>query len=443
MAQTFDYMIDWGLEYSYFTTGKSLVFLRVKFDNPKTVYYYMIAPSEGEDESQPDIFSTAVAQVASFCLMALQSTRQNQVPLMRQSQADQDNMYNMLQKWPDPYPGVLDESTDEEESSQASKTTTYSMQSFVRSSDPVTNPQNHQLRSKSSCQEPGVIRDNDNDDNDNDTSRDTPRAAPSGTGPLNEQRQSASSSSSSGNETLSETEYQIRQYCTQRCLLGLRRGWTLDENCPNVSLHRTPESGTRHQIDVTDFTRLVREQLGQDRDRDCEPLGKYGSRGVLFKLTLARYGYTFVGKGTLSVFVRILQYEGSVYQQLERLQGKVVPVYLGNINLIKTYYLPGAHIVHMLLMSWAGEKAAKAGLPDLAEQVQRTSQAVRGEGVVHNDEREDNILWNDERGCVMLIDFERSRVLPVAKHKQLLKLSSQKRKQQAKDAEIYHQTRIL
>jgi hypothetical protein len=54
MTQTFDYMIDWDLEYSYFTAGKSLAFLRVKDDDPKTVYYYMIAPSEdveGEDKS--------------------------------------------------------------------------------------------------------------------------------------------------------------------------------------------------------------------------------------------------------------------------------------------------------------------------------------------------------------------------------------------------------
>jgi hypothetical protein len=434
-TQTFDYMIDWDLEYSYFTTGKSLVFLRIKDDDPKTVYYYMIAPSEdveGEDESQLDIFSTAVAQVASFCLMALQSTRRNQVPSMRQNQASRDKVYKKLQKWPHPYPGVSDESTDEEESSQASKTTTHSMQSFVGPSSPVTNPQTYQLRSKSSCREARVIRDDDDDDYD--ASRDAPRAAPSGTGPLNKQRQPASENSSSGNEASSETEYQTRQYCTQRCLLSLRRGWTLDENCPNVSSHRTPESGIRHPIDVADFARLVREQLGRDRDRDCDPLDKYGARGALFKLTLARYGYTFVGKGTLSVFVGILRHEGSVYRRLERLQGEVVPVYLGNIDLIETYYLPGAHIVHMLLMSWVGEKAAEAGVPDLAQQVRRTSQAVRGEGVVHNDEREDNILWNDERRCVMLIDFERSKVLPVAKHKQLLKLSGQKKRKLLADS---------
>jgi hypothetical protein len=120
--------------------------------------------------------------------MALQSTRQNQVPSMRRSQAYQDKVHEKLQKWPYPYPGVLDKSTDEEESSQASKITTYSIQSFVRSSGPVTNLQNYQLQSESSCQEPRVTQENDNDDENNkndNVSRNMPRAAPSVIGPLN------------------------------------------------------------------------------------------------------------------------------------------------------------------------------------------------------------------------------------------------------------------
>ena len=446
MTQTFDYMIGWDLEYSYFTAGKSLVFLRVKDDDPKTVYYHMIAPNEdaeGEDESQPEIFLTAVAQVPSFCLMALQSTRLNRVLSIRQSQEYRDKVYKKLQKWPDRYPEASDESSDEEESSQATQTTTQSTQSFVGPSSPITNPQTHQLRSKSSCLEAKVIRDDDDGDDDSDDSREAPRAAPGGAGPLNKRRQPASRSSSSGDDgASSETESQTRQYCTLGCLLGLKRGWTLDEKCPNVSSHRTLGSGAHHPVDVASFARLVREQLGRDRDRDCEPLGKYGARGALFKLTLARYGYTFVGKGTLSVFVRALRHEGEVYRRLERLQGEVVPVYLGNIDLIKTYYLPGVHIVHMLLMSWAGEKAAGAGVPDLAGEVRQTSRAVRSEGVVHGDERDDNMLWNPERRRVMLVDFERSYVLPVAKHKQLLKLSGRKRKQLAEEKRMLLDSRV-
>ncbi len=46
-------MIDFGVEYSYFTVGKSFIFLRVKFNDPTTVYYHIIAPDqapEGEDK---------------------------------------------------------------------------------------------------------------------------------------------------------------------------------------------------------------------------------------------------------------------------------------------------------------------------------------------------------------------------------------------------------
>jgi hypothetical protein len=163
-------------------------------------------------------------------------------------------------------------------------------------------------------------------------------------------------------------------------------------------------------------------------DRDCEPLGKRGARGALFQLTLARYGYTFVGKGTLSRFVRHLRHEGDVYRWLEQLQGEVVPVYLGNIDLMPPYYLDGQDIVHMLLMSWAGDEAVKASVPDLAGEVRRTSQEVRAMGVVHGDEREPNMLWNTERRRVMLIDFDRASFLPVPKHKQLLKLSKKEKK---------------
>jgi hypothetical protein len=43
-----------------------------------------------------------------------------------------------------------------------------------------------------------------------------------------------------------------------------------------------------------------------------------------------------------------------IYRQLKRLQGEVVPVYLGNIGLIEPYVDLGVEIVHMLLMSWGG-----------------------------------------------------------------------------------------
>ena len=83
-------------------------------------------------------------------------------------------------------------------------------------------------------------------------------------------------------------------------------------------------------------------------------------------------------------------------------------MYLGNISLVKPYFLDiGVRIIHMLLMSWAGEQAEK-------ESMSRTSLAVaklRACGVEHGDLRSPNVLWSSEIGNVVLIDFERSKIL--------------------------------
>ena len=120
-------------------------------------------------------------------------------------------------------------------------------------------------------------------------------------------REKCKSSASSGPGS-SETKSQARNYCTQTCLLGLTQGDILDRSCPNVLLHRLGGDDIRHAINIEKFGHLVREQLGQNMDQGCEPLGRQGARGALFKMTLASHGYTFVGKGTVPVFVRDLKH---------------------------------------------------------------------------------------------------------------------------------------
>jgi hypothetical protein len=58
-------------------------------------------------------------------------------------------------------------------------------------------------------------------------------------------------------------------------------------------------------------------QLAQDPDNRYEPLRKQGARGALFKLTLESYRYTFVVKGTVTVFKGKLKHEGLVYRHLD------------------------------------------------------------------------------------------------------------------------------
>lgn len=86
--------------------------------------------------------------------------------------------------------------------------------------------------------------------------------------------------------------------------------------------HHTTEGGSRHPINADQFARLVGERLRQNLYRDCEALdgwGKIGAIGVLFKLELAPYRYTFVGKGTLSGYLYHLEHESHIYARLDRL----------------------------------------------------------------------------------------------------------------------------
>ncbi|KPM35462.1 hypothetical protein AK830_g11093 [Neonectria ditissima] len=128
--------------------------------------------------------------------------------------------------------------------------------------------------------------------------------------------------------------------------------------------------------------------------------------GVLFKLELAPYGYTFVSTGALPGHPRLLEHESRIYARLNRLQGEVVPVHLGLAWLHRGYILPGkARVFHMMLMSWGGEAMADmvatgAGTADLPAEVRRSSQAVWDEGVDHSDERDAN------RYCFLFEHFQ-------------------------------------
>lgn len=77
----------------------------------------------------------------------------------------------------------------------------------------------------------------------------------------------------------------------------------------------------------------------------------------------------------------------------------------------------------------------------MAEQ-KRSSRAVWREGVSHGDERRPNMLWNEERRRVMVIDFDQATLRPAAKHKQLSTVfdNGKKRKRQ-EDVEMYSQKR--
>lgn len=199
----------------------------------------------------------------------------------------------------------------------------------------------------------------------------------------------------------------------------------LDKGCPNVMLHREHDGRqTHHPVDHDEWLQLLRKQLKRSLDEGMVPLGKEGARGALFQLTLLKYGYTFVSKGTVAAFIEDLEHEAAVYKHLHRLQGISVPVFMGAIDLRdlgRTYYYDlRVYIVHLSFLSWGGESLDCAGNlckmdKSLEGEALRSLRELHMEGVVHLDVRKVNALINHETGRVMIIDFERASILEKAR----------------------------
>ncbi|KAK2926743.1 hypothetical protein FoTM2_013613 [Fusarium oxysporum f. sp. vasinfectum] len=448
LTQVFDYMVRYEVAYGYIAAGESLLFLHIDRANPQTLYCHPCVPDEDVGEASDGDWAgdkvsyTAAAQLASFCLLSLRSKALKGASLDAASRKAEA----ALKKWREPYDdaarllGAEDTNSPSASSSQATEGSEF-MSNAVPASRKVS------LRSRPSCRSTAMLRRDEADEEDDGPNGDLSRSwARTDVG---KRKEGPSSGSSEGGEEEEDAEMSesapAKQYCTQACLLGLKRGLDLDSNCPNVLSHRSAEGGTRHPIDAHEFARLVGERLRKNPYRDCEALdgwGKMGATGVLFKLELAPYGYTFVGKGTLLPHPRRLEHESRIYARLDRIQGEVVPVHLGLARLDRGYILPGgARVFHMMLMSWCGETMANTVAAGLAAEVRRSSQAVWAEGVDHGDEREANRLWNDERRRVMLIDFDRATLRPNLKHNQLVKVSGKKRKRQGDEFGNYDRKR--
>ncbi|KAI1499333.1 hypothetical protein F5X99DRAFT_430823 [Biscogniauxia marginata] len=77
VTQTFHYMIQGGLEYGFMTTGEAIVFLKIDWADPTTIYYHLAEPKE-EVLAHGDnrYYCTAVSQILAFSLIALGSPGQ-------------------------------------------------------------------------------------------------------------------------------------------------------------------------------------------------------------------------------------------------------------------------------------------------------------------------------------------------------------------------------
>ena len=409
VTQTFEYMIDNGLEFSSIATGPAEVFLRIDEDDPQTVYYYLTEPRLDVGEADEFGFHypfTGIARLLAFTLMAMHSSQR--------SQAWRNEAAKSLHVWHEDFEDSLNQLTPEER----------------RATPPssVYKPPTYPVNLGSPC-----------------LTRKRARAAQGGEDANLSFHSTTSSSGGSGNDAFgqapaSETpgrrggggtktkrtstqgpvaQTQSRQHCSQKCLLGLKQCGSLDLDCPNVEQHRRRTKDQSHDLDLPSFHRLLQSQLVSDMDHHCQPLGKQGARGAMFKITLVSHGYTLVAKGTVKSFVVDVRHEEKAYERLQVLQGMSVGVWLGHLDLERTYYLDvGVKIIHMMLMAWGGyslcERTPPVPTEHLHREMQRSMAEVRQLGVIHGDERLANMLWNDSQQRVMLVDFGRS-ILQVEK----------------------------
>ena len=155
----------------------------------------------------------------------------------------------------------------------------------------------------------------------------------------------------------------------------------------------------------------------------------------MLKVTLTSHGYIVAAKAIVFAYVTDLQHEAAMYECLRKLQGTHVPVCLDGVHLLYPYYHRGVELVHMLFMAWGGKPLGRCGesLGHVEENVSQRAaegiEAMHAPGVLHRDVATRNVLWNEECGRVMFVDFERSVVFKTKrKQRQPLSMISENRK---------------
>ncbi|KPM43716.1 hypothetical protein AK830_g2823 [Neonectria ditissima] len=447
LTQTYHYMLQGGLEYSLLTTGEAIVFLKIDWEDTKTLYYHLAEPGPEVSAHPANMhICTAVGQYLAFTLLALGQRGARQ----EHGQAERDRAMQNSKTWAMDFETMLrstskSDRTTSSEGSLAPPPTTY--ETIDRS--PLIN----RLRKRSPRKRtPRCNNDQQQIDGQPEPSDDeSPTEAPDTPTPTARRSTrdvgGAVTSKSSARDAGARDGAQDagardgaqgagardgaqdagardasagEGYCTQKCLLGLVRGKDLDPRCPNFELHRCVAGQTRHPVTHTTWLVMLQEQLRKSLDDGITRLQSGGARGVLFKVTLLAYGYTFVSKGTVRAFIKDLEHEATVYSHLFPIQGINVPVFLGAVDLRpmnKVYYYDHrVYVVHMTFMSWGGCSLAQAEANGkerllLRDSAMRSVRALHRHLVLHNDARAPNMLFNAEVDGVMVIDFERSTLL--------------------------------
>ncbi|KAB8071295.1 hypothetical protein BDV29DRAFT_159594 [Aspergillus leporis] len=396
------------------TNGLARVLLHVPYEDPTTLLYHFCEPNtEIDEEDLQDLRQpkTSIARVLCHCLRSFRSPTRDQE--WRNSARSQLHVWETsfdhsrslipeeeLRKTP-----PLSENTSSPELTSSD----YQPSSSPLES-PTAKPRRVPTRSQARCTPLSPQhRSQSPDSSGSDSNQATGRKRGFSQAMSSPSAQRAARQRETGNNQDNRSRHRDAQFCIQRCLLGLQSGGALDDRCPNAMLHRRSKDDPQHQITSEDLVRLLKAQLDENIDT-CTPLGVCGAYGAPFKLTCAIYGYTVIGKGTTSGLWREVSREAEVYRILRKAQGSAVPVFLGTIDLTKIYFLHGAgEIRHMLVMGWGGESTASKELtPELLKEIRKSNKEITALGIIHKDLRRDNVLWNEELGRALIIDFHRS-----------------------------------
>uniref|UniRef100_A0A0D2YCH1 EKC/KEOPS complex subunit BUD32 n=1 Tax=Fusarium oxysporum (strain Fo5176) TaxID=660025 RepID=A0A0D2YCH1_FUSOF len=404
ITQTYHYMIESGLEYGLLTTGEAIVFLKVDWDEPETLYYHLAEPGPEVSAHPNNVhICTAVGQYLAFTLMALG------LPGERRGNRQEERLQAMknLKTWAEDFESTLRSIPENERSASSDYSPGHEPTTYKDVDRSPALPRKRTRRTAACQTGEGSLTKGDRQEPSDDESAPRPPDTPTPTGRNTRQgtRRShrlallALRPRGGGGE-------QGRQYCTQKCLLGMVKGGFLDPKCPNVALHckSSAPARARHPVDHKEWLRLLWIQLKQSLDDGIRPLG----------------GGWCAGKGTVRAFIKDLEHEAAVYERLKPIQGVHVPVFLGAIDLgsmNKTYYYDHrVYVVHMTFLSWGGcsiDRAQNMGdmNKSLEDEAIRSLRAMHREGVIHKDVRLANMLFNPETNGVMVIDFERALLL--------------------------------
>lgn len=215
--------------------------------------------------------------------------------------------------------------------------------------------------------------------------------------------------------TEQKTNDEREPFCSHECLFKIVRNEESSiDHCPNHTAH------SDQSLSHDQFLGLLQSQLQGDETVGLTSLGMSGRSGVLYMVRILITGHCLVAKGYRHEDVGWLQNELAVYERLQALQGKFIPVCCGVVDLPKAYKSTESRAVqHLLLLSWAGETLNARGpvidqfgidFSALEPQLLSGLEQMHEKQVVHGDAERRNMIFDRESQRLMIVDFERSRL---------------------------------